>query len=471
MRHRDPYSPFKGLAPYSDKDAQFFFGREAETELIIDNLMASRLTLLYGPSGVGKTSVLRAGVVHHLRQVAMRNWVEHGMPEHAVLVFNSWRVDPMAELVNHIQRSVAQALTGQVDASNLSRSDPTHELQRTEGLAKPLQDWTEGGGGRLFIIFDQFEEYFLHRAQEDGEGTFAVEFPRLVNNLDLRISFLISIREDALAKLDRFEGRIPNLFDNYLRIEHLDRAAAHDAIVRPIAEYNRLQATDEQPVSIENELVHEVLEQITTGHTSTAIITRREHIEAPVLQLIMTLLWDEIMRSGSRVIGLDTLQKLGGSNRILHTHLDSVMSKLKADEQEIAARIFRHLVTPSGRRSVLSAYDLAALSKLTLSEILEVLEKLSGTDARILNPIEPLSDRSDSPFYEIRHDILGPAILKWLTRYIQAQEHEEARKQNALAARHRAREQRHKQTLMALLVIILLLLICVFFLATIVLQK
>ena len=62
--------------PYFVDDAPFFFGREAEQEIIIANLMASRLTLLYGASGVGKSSVLHAGVVHHLRQVAKQNLTE-----------------------------------------------------------------------------------------------------------------------------------------------------------------------------------------------------------------------------------------------------------------------------------------------------------------------------------------------------------------------------------------------------------
>jgi hypothetical protein len=66
-----------------------------------------------------------------------------------------------------------------------------------------------------------------------------------VNRPDLRVSFLISLREDALAKLDRFKGRIPSLFDNYLRLDHLDRAAARSAIEKPLMEYNRLQEKGE----------------------------------------------------------------------------------------------------------------------------------------------------------------------------------------------------------------------------------
>ena len=49
-------SPYQGLIPYTIEDAPFFFGRSAERELIVANLIAGRLTLLYGASGVGKSS-------------------------------------------------------------------------------------------------------------------------------------------------------------------------------------------------------------------------------------------------------------------------------------------------------------------------------------------------------------------------------------------------------------------------------
>jgi ABC-type phosphate transport system ATPase subunit len=65
-----PRSPYKGLMPFSEEDAPFFFGREGERKIISANLRTQRLTLLYGPSGVGKSSVIKAGVVYHLRKLA-----------------------------------------------------------------------------------------------------------------------------------------------------------------------------------------------------------------------------------------------------------------------------------------------------------------------------------------------------------------------------------------------------------------
>src|SRR5262249_60635279 len=95
-----PLSPYKGLTPFedSDLDVRFFFGRERERELIEANLMASRLTVLYGETGVGKSSVLRAGVAHHLRSLAEQNLSARGEPGVAVVVFDAWRGDPAREL-------------------------------------------------------------------------------------------------------------------------------------------------------------------------------------------------------------------------------------------------------------------------------------------------------------------------------------------------------------------------------------
>src|SRR6266852_1369483 len=110
-------TPYRGLMPYGEADSPFFFGRDTEREIISANLTASRLTLLYGTSGVGKSSVLRAGVAYHLRQLARQNLDLHGRPEFAVIVFNSWRDDPIIGLQQRIHDSVAQLFNLEADSS------------------------------------------------------------------------------------------------------------------------------------------------------------------------------------------------------------------------------------------------------------------------------------------------------------------------------------------------------------------
>ena len=80
-------SPYRGLAAFDDSelDALYFFGRERDAEIVVANLIASRFTVLYGPSGVGKSSLLLAAVARELRQ----------LPEQPlVVVFSSWGETP-----------------------------------------------------------------------------------------------------------------------------------------------------------------------------------------------------------------------------------------------------------------------------------------------------------------------------------------------------------------------------------------
>ena len=407
-----PNSPYKGLIPYSEEDALFFFGREADCEIITANLMASRLTLLYGPSGVGKSSVLRAGVAHHLRDQARQNLKEQGTAEFAVVVFSAWRDNPLEGLAAEVQNSVARTL-----------GESSERISTNGSLADVLKNSARRIGGRLLIILDQFEEYFLYHGQENGAGTFANEFPQAVNDPELSTSFMISIREDALAKLDRFEESLPNIFDRYLRIEHLDRDSAREAIIEPLDQYNLMLSEGVQGVSIEPKLVEEILDQVKTGQVilgeaGRGVVEGEDgdaQIETPFLQLVMTELWNKTIGAGSRLLELKTLKKLGGAKSIIEAHLDDKISRLKVEGRDTAARVFRYLVTPTGTKIALSADDLAQYVKLNPEQINPVLEELSKGDTRILRPVPPpVGDRG--PFrYEIFHDVLAPAILRYAT--------------------------------------------------------
>jgi hypothetical protein len=413
-----PESPYKGLIPFAEEDAPFFFGREIVQDVIGANLQAYRLTLLYGTSGVGKSSVLRAGVAHHLRTLAERSVSERGVPEFVVVVFASWRDDPVATLLDRIRDSIAHA-SGAL-TTQLPPPSPT--------LADTFASWIACLDVDLLVVLDQFEEYFLYHPHDDGDGSLALELPRAIGRPGLRANFLISIREDSLAKLDRFKGRIPNLFDNYLRVDHLDRSAAQAAIEKPLAQFNRSRVPMTAPVSIEPALVTAVLNQIRAGRVlfgdaGRGTIAREaqegsteERIETPYLQLVMTRLWKEERAAGSTVLRLETLTRLGGADRIVRTHLDDVMSTLTAAERQAASRAFRYLVTPSGTKIAHTLSDLADYAALPQGQLEPIAEKLSSGDVRIIRPVAPSPDRPTVPRYEIFHDVLAPAILDWQHR-------------------------------------------------------
>ena len=380
--------PYKGLASFddSDADAGLFFGRDREREIICANLMASKLTVLYGDTGVGKSSVLRAGVARTLRS--------EGDPLR-VVVFDTWKDDPAGGLA-----------TAVAAAANI---EPRVSLADTlEACSARLAD-------DVYVILDGVEEYFLYHEGEHEPGTFFVQFPEAVQRPGLRVSFLLAVREDALAKLDRFKPSIPNLFGNYLRLAHLDRRAARSAIVGPVEHYNTLVGPSQQ-MEIEPALVDGVLDEVRAGRVDLGqagrgVIARDEdedRIEAPYLQLVMTRLWEAEVDAGSHVLRASTLAELGGAGEIVRVHLDRALEPLTVEQKDIAASIFNHLVTPSGAKIAHAAPDLARYAGVSEAELEPVLATL--VTERILRPA---AADGGAPRYEIYHDVLGEAVLAW----------------------------------------------------------
>jgi WD40 repeat protein len=379
-----PPCPYKGLAPFedSDLDALLFFGRERESEVISANLIASRITILYGPSGVGKSSVLRAGVAHRLRQER----------EAEVIVFSTWTGDPVSGLIE------AAGGTG-------------------DSLADALADAADRAGGDLFVILDQFEECFLYHR---GGGGFAAELAKVLRRRALRVNVLIGMREDSLARLDALKASIPNLLANRLRLERLDRLAGAAAINGPIARYNELVPAAER-VEVEARLEQAVLDEVTAGRVDLRVAGRgvaigagdENRIEAPYLQLVLARLWDVERERGSRTLRLATLRELGGAERIVENHLEHAMAELSPREKGAAAAMYNFLVTPSGTKIAHGVRDLAGYASVDEGEAAEVLRRL--TAERI---VRASSDNGPSTTrYEIYHDVLADAVLAWRSRF------------------------------------------------------
>ena len=418
VAHDVPTGPFKGLTPFedSDRDAVLFFGRERERQVIAANLLASRLTVLYGASGVGKSSVLRAGVAHHLRAMAKRNLETRGHPEFVVVVFGGWTEDPMAALLDAVQSELVDVFGP--------------ELAPSERAATPtdtLHDWTGRLDCDLLLVLDQTEEYFLYHEQEEGQGTLVGELPELVTRPGLRVSVLLAIRDDALARLDRFKGHIPNLFANYLRLDHLDKRAGRAAILGPIEQYNALAQPDPR-AAIEPELVEALLDETTTGRLSLGQRGRgvvrqsgaRTRVEAPYLQLVLHRLWEEELAVGSSLMRLETLERLGGANEVVRTHLERALSEFPTEDKDVAADVFSHLVTPSGTKIAHGLHDLARYAHVDEDRLEPIVNRL--VHERILRPVAKSANGSvnggaDAAPYEIFHDVLGEAVLDWRTRY------------------------------------------------------
>ena len=356
-------SPYVGLDAFAEDDATFFFGRKRDVALIVANVFASPLTVLYGPSGVGKTSVLRAGVVPNLQE-----------REIVTTVLDSWAGDPVAAL-----RAAAP--------------DPD---TAAEGAPAPVR--------REVLVLDEFEDFF----HDSNEPSFAAELARVVTRRGRTSSVLLAIREDALGKLDHFGGRVPGLLDNVLRLDQLGREGAREAILGPRDRWNATARTRER-FEIEDGLVEAVLDGVAVG---------AGQVDTVLLQLVLARLWEARSTDGPHVLRRESFDALGGVDGIVDDHVIGKLDDFDPGRQEQAAEILEHLVTPSRLRLAQRASDLAGFAGVTEPELQPLLDELSQN--RILRPVAGVN-AGDSR-YEVQHESLADAVLAWRTRYVTERE-------------------------------------------------
>lgn len=211
--------PYPGDVSFHENEGEYFFGRENEIQAIIDKLTSWRLTILYGASGVGKSSVLRAGVAYEVKSRAKENKDLYGNYGWVTLVYppinqghlnqdgsddTNWK-NPLQGIKNsldNIINKISNKQTESLEGKSLSKY--------IEQVLNCIRD--DNGENRLFIILDQIEDYLLReRKLEDAE--FERQLVQAMEDRDMNVSFLIAIREDALSKLDHFKYLIPSIFD------------------------------------------------------------------------------------------------------------------------------------------------------------------------------------------------------------------------------------------------------------------
>lgn len=445
--------PYVGLGHFTEDFADRFFGRDTECSLIIGNLRAARLTLLYAESGVGKSSLLRAGVVARLHGFAEHDVEVRGRPRLVPVVFSSWSEAPVAGLV----RALAEAVRPHLDEGE-APDLPEDDLERALELASTALEAT------LLVVLDQFEEYFLYPELGPEEEHIAAQITRCVSRPDLRANFLISIREDSYSRLgDLFRGKLTNVYANFLHLDFLGRDGARESIEKPIERLNELSANGHH-YELEPALVEAVLDQVGRGRIEAADEDShhggeedRDEVETTYLQLVMRRLWEEETGAGSDRLRLATLERLGGSQAVITSHLDRAMddetegSSLSAEQRLVAASIFHFLVTSGGTKIALTAQDLADLSGRPREEIEPVLRHLSSPALHILRPVVS-EDGQGEPRFEIFHDALARPIVEWRTRVEETErdarlKRERAEKERAqqAAAEAEAREERERK--------------------------
>jgi len=352
--------PYKFLDYYTERDAGLFFGREHEVEAICSQILARRSFILHGRSGVGKSSILRAGLMPKLKAQG-----------HFVFVIRSF-TDPVHQMVNALSR---------VCPVEAGCEPGPHQLIQ---LIRTVDD------GRYVIFFlDQFEEFFS-LLSEEARSHFLTAARELAS-ADLPVRLVFALREDLLSELSQLKTAIPEIFHHEYRLKRLTREQAELAITGPVRAVG---------CRYEPELVARLL----------ADIGDAGGVDPPQLQIVCDNLYDSRDATGS--ITLEAYERLGGAPQILAGYLERVLRRFNTDDLQATKRILTALISEDAQRLVLKAADLEARigSRCADDPATNLLiEELVA--ARVLR-----RRRQDgAAWIELAHDFLTPEVSRWLT--------------------------------------------------------
>jgi WD40 repeat protein len=380
--------PYPGLAAFTEEDAEYFFGREAEVEQMWRRLDRPHLLALVGPSGAGKTSFLRAGLV------------PSAGPGWEILRFT-----PGSSPFTALGQALAREMAGDVEAMELLARghDP-------EALAGVVSRWRQGHDNVLLIV-DQFEELFTH-CPPDEQQRFAELLGVLPIDADAFV--LLSLRDDFLIRCREHETLAP-VFNELTALLPPVGGALRRAVVQPATTCGYRFEDDD--------LVEEILAEV-----------EGERGALPLLAFALARLWE----NRDREAGLLTTQAyhdVGGVGGALAQHAESTIDRIGTDRIAHIRELFRNLVTAEGTRAVREWGELLSVFEAgQRGRAEEVLREL--IDARLLTSYEVREDeREPTRRVEIIHESLlanWPRLVRWQT---QDQEGAQVREELRQAAR------------------------------------
>ncbi|WP_434384862.1 nSTAND1 domain-containing NTPase [Melittangium boletus] len=309
---RHPGNPYRGLAPFEAEHRASFFGREDDVDRVLERLRYQTLVLIAGDSGVGKSSLCRAGLVPRVAQGDL----ELGARMYTCVTLTPGR-RPRAAL--------AAALAPVLDRTEAELD--TALAHTPEQLGRRLREGHLRGAGLLLFV-DQLEE--LLTLAEPSE---AAAVARLLGALSLPgqgVRVLLTVRGDFLTRL----GALPGLGEAVESALYLLRPLRREQMERAVVAPARARGVDFES----EDLVRRLVEEAT-----------KDSGGLPLLQFTLAELWAR--RDAERgLLRQADLDALGGVAGALSRHGDEVLARLTPGQHAQARQLLVRLVTPEGTR-------------------------------------------------------------------------------------------------------------------------
>jgi WD40 repeat protein len=375
--------PFKFLDAYTKEDKDIFFGRETEIEELYQKVFESKLLLVCGVSGTGKTSLIKCGLANKFED---SDWLPVYIRRGNEFTESLW---------NELEKVAITPLR----AFPLKREGKISKQLITSALQSIYLDHFKP----IYLIFDQFEEIFIFGSREERKA-FIDEIKQIIDS-DIQCRLLFIIREEYLAGTIEFEKEIPTFLTNRLRIEKMTWQNARKVIEGPCLACN---------IDLEEGLTDRILETLSPESTE---------VELTYLQVLM----DKLVKLAEKVqirddpasvkneefgITHHLLDQAGNVKDLLGSFLEEQIDHL--DDPETGLIILKSFVSVKGTKRQVNTEEISDFVQTMGGKIPE--EKLINLIQKFIH-LRILRDKDENDRYELRHDSLATKIYEKITLY------------------------------------------------------
>ncbi|MEN3335921.1 MAG: hypothetical protein V7641_5286 [Blastocatellia bacterium] len=368
-----PANPFPGLRPFEFHESYLFFGREGQSESLIDKLTRTRFLAVVGTSGSGKSSLVRAGLLPALIGGMMRQ------------AGSAWRValmrpgnDPIGNLATALNSRDA---FGSEDEENRSLQIAITEttLRRGNlGLVETVRQASMSSSENLIVITDQFEELFRvgqDATQADAENDKAAFVKLLLEascQRELNIYVVLTMRSDYLGDCAQFWDLPEAINEGQYLIPRLTFEQRRAAITGP---------TEMGGARITPQLVNRLMNDVGDNPD-----------QLPILQHALMRTWDKWKEENrpEEPVDLRHYEAIGGMSEALSRHADEAYNELPDELRTVAEKTFKALTEkgPDNReiRHQMTLAEICAVVDAQEPEVIAVIDAFRRQGRSFLMP-------------------------------------------------------------------------------------
>lgn len=399
-QHRYP-----GTSPFEEQDANIFFGRDRDIEELLRLIRLKELVVLYGKSGLGKTSLINAGVIPELTKI---NQDEEEEMKYVVMKirFLAWRGrQSQSPLETFIEETVGQEYVNlllekaNLELDSLWYGFKNHQLNHQNNVS-------------YVLFFDQFEELFTYPIDQievfkknlaqllqtyiptdyqkslrekfrDNQLIFSrEEKQQLLQAIPIRV--VLSIRNDQLSLLDKISDYLPNILVNLYELKALDNLQAKAAIELPAIQQGSFSTP---PFKYERAAISAILAHLESGSN---------YIEPFQIQYVCEHAEQIVKTTNITTLGI---ADLGDLSKLFENYYYNKIAEIdNPTDKKQARNLLEDGLLFNGIR--LSLLKEQIISPQGFSISLDLLKKLE--DVRLIRA----ESRGGQTYYEITHDTL-----------------------------------------------------------------